>query len=181
MYIEDNESIIKVLKGGSYDPPSLKYAILFDNLFFAFQKIFLSDVKTLMKNFWNRKGERKSMIRTIETKTVIEQKEISLAEECSCDYCKKIIYRRRPPQVIGRIPDTLNGYLEDLNQYKRENNLAVSFYYVYEGESSISPETICEECILKEVKKSLNYFNEVKIERINTECYELGEDKSDTK
>lgn len=109
------------------------------------------------------------MIKSIKTRTILREEKITVGEECTCDSCKRIIYRKQ--NCVFTEPSLLlDDYIKRIGDYHEANPSSITFYKVSEN-GKLFPDTYCQNCVIKEVKNSLNSWDRLNIEKIQTECY----------
>ena len=109
------------------------------------------------------------MIKAIKSKIVLREKNISFEEECTCDSCKRIIYRKKDC-IFTEPALLLDDYTKRIGDYHEANPSSITFYNVSEN-GNLSPDTYCQNCIIKEMKNILNSCDIVNIEKVQMECY----------
>lgn len=89
-------------------------------------------------------------------------------QECTCDRCKKIIFRKKTESGCEHV----NDYHKLKAEYRLKNPLEVTYYKLTDSGSILSTIDLCKDCLMKEIEDSLKMYDEISIEKVQTECFE---------
>lgn len=106
----------------------------------------------------------------ITTKSEKETCEIEVPKEYEyyCDSCKRLICKQSVETTLSAL--------------RKKNPIKITYFKVSADDTNLlHPDLYCEDCLIDELKDTLKNHEEVKIEKVQDFCYELGEDYDKTK
>lgn len=108
------------------------------------------------------------MLKVTKSRTVTQETLVAEEQMCTCDSCKKVIFRKKLQSDCENIKD----YYAAKAEYLSKNPKSVTYYNLTVDSSVLSTLHLCKNCLLKEIEDAVKTYEHVTIEKVQTECFE---------